>query len=135
MYKLNWYIPKLEDLFLWESCYTHCIIKSSVLTVGPGPAKYLLPPTVGYEHHAPNKHRNPQYSIRGRHGMAARNVGPGTKYNIENMTQYGRSSSPAYSLHARHKPLSRVRTIKLKTKNNMILLLYSSICNTWSWSI
>lgn len=88
--------------------------KKIVLTVGPGPAKYLLPPTVGYDHHAPNKYRNPQYSIRGRHGLDPKDIGPGMKYNIENMTQYGRASSPEYSIRSRNKPLSMSQKIKIE---------------------
>lgn len=67
----------------------------------------MLPPTVGYKDHAINKHRNPQYTMRGRYDILSKATGPGAKYNVSNMTQHGKASPPAFSIYSRPKPLSK----------------------------
>lgn len=65
--------------------------------IGPGPAKYMLPPTVGYVDHDATRYRNPQYSIGFRPAFHAENVGPGpAKWQIENKTRFGDPSYQAF---------------------------------------
>lgn len=90
--------------FFWSALNIFCIHKYIIINLGPGPAKYLLPSTVGYEHHAVNKYRNPQYTMRARYGFNPKVFGPGAKYNVENMTRYGKASPPAYSIYSRTMP-------------------------------
>lgn len=65
--------------------------------IGPGPV-YKLRPLVGYEDHCPSRHRNPAYSIRRRTSINVRNIGPGPRYNVSRLTNYGADTGPAYTI-------------------------------------
>ncbi|XP_046435282.1 ciliary microtubule associated protein 1A [Neodiprion pinetum] len=64
---------------------------------GPGPA-YLLPSLVGYNGHDPSRYRNPAFTMRTRVETNISAVGPGPRYKIEGLTNYGVQKAPAYSL-------------------------------------
>lgn len=74
---------------------------------GPGPAKYLLPSLIGYPDHAPNKHRNPQYSMRARTAVVTKPTGGGI-YNVDNVTRNGKTTTPAYSIRSRRPERGKV---------------------------
>ena len=71
---------------------------------GPGPAKYLLPGSVGYSGHDYTKRKNPAYSfgIKGKksEGNGA-TPGPGKYLVPSRQTRYGKDGTPAYTLHDR----------------------------------
>lgn len=75
--------------------------------LGPGPGKYMLPPVIGFNSHDVSKYRNPQYSMGITLQDLRKPIGPGPRYDIQNMTPYGRTSPPAYSMKSRPKILSR----------------------------
>lgn len=65
---------------------------------GPGPAKYLLPPTVGYNQHDATRNRRPAYTMARRvAGPGAGTIGPGAaKYDTNNQTNVGAPHVSAY---------------------------------------
>ncbi|XP_054016571.1 outer dense fiber protein 3-like [Hylaeus anthracinus] len=72
----------------------------SCLVKGPGPV-YKLRPLVGYEHHCPSRRRNPAYSIRHRTDIHIPSVGPGPRYNVSKLTNYGLDNPPAFTIASR----------------------------------
>ncbi|XP_043257269.1 outer dense fiber protein 3-B-like [Colletes gigas] len=72
----------------------------SCMIRGPGPV-YKLRPLVGYEDHCPSRQRHPAYSIRHRTKIFIPSVGPGPKYNVSKLTNYGLDKSPAYTIATR----------------------------------
>ncbi|CAG9858776.1 unnamed protein product [Phyllotreta striolata] len=77
---------------------------------GPGPAKYLLPPAIGFPGHDFTKKRNPCYSMGLRLKTGTRPIGPGPAYGTMNMTRRGIYSCPAYSMQLKTKELTKFRT-------------------------
>lgn len=68
-----------------------------IIDAGPGPAKYMLPPTVGYNNHDYTRERLPMYSMAPRYPNNDSNVGPGAaKYNLEYKTNIGEKHINAY---------------------------------------
>lgn len=69
---------------------------------GPGPAKYLLPGTVGIKGHDIRKHRCPAFSFGQRHKEFSSSFSPGPKYMFPAyVTRKGKETSPAFSLYSR----------------------------------
>ena len=69
---------------------------------GPGPAKYLLPGTVGMRDHDIRKQRCPAFSFGQRHKEFSSNVSPGPKYMFPAyVTRKGKEASAAFSLLGR----------------------------------
>uniref|UniRef100_A0A182J669 Outer dense fiber protein 3 n=1 Tax=Anopheles atroparvus TaxID=41427 RepID=A0A182J669_ANOAO len=70
---------------------------------GPGPAKYKLPSTFGFNEHDPRKERKPMYTMRAlpkynRGGT----IGPGPAgYALEKLTRTGKPHDRMYSMGAR----------------------------------
>jgi Sperm-tail PG-rich repeat len=74
-------------------------------SLGPGPAQYLLPPSVGYERHDPRKYRNPMFSFGVRPGLKYATIGPGPgNYVLGTKTRYGERNGPQFSMGIRLKP-------------------------------
>ncbi|XP_001663800.2 outer dense fiber protein 3 [Aedes aegypti] len=70
--------------------------------IGPGPAGYGLPPTVGYPEHDVRKDRKPMFSMRSRPITRYDSLGPGpAQYDPGKMTRVGRPNNPTYSLARR----------------------------------
>lgn len=68
---------------------------------GPGPAKYMLPPTVGFTNHDYTKERLPMYSMAPRYHQRDDTAGPGSaKYNLEYKTHIGEKHINAYMGHS-----------------------------------
>ena len=69
---------------------------------GPGPAKYLLPGTVGIKRHDLRLKRCPAFSFGQRHKEFSSSFSPGPKYMFPAyVTRKGKESSPAFSLYSR----------------------------------
>lgn len=69
---------------------------------GPGPAKYLLPGTIGIKGHDIRKQRCPAFSFGQRHKEFSSSVSPGPKYMFPAyVTRKGKEASPAFSLYSR----------------------------------
>ena len=69
---------------------------------GPGPAKYLLPGTIGIKGHDISKHRCPAFSFGQRHKEFSSSFSPGPKYMFPAyVTRKGKEASPAFSLYSR----------------------------------
>ncbi|KAM4809512.1 protein CIMAP1D [Rhinophrynus dorsalis] len=71
---------------------------------GPGPGRYNLPPTVGFVGHDYTRFSSPAYSFHGRpsHSANLSDSSPGPRYFVDpNLTRFGRSAGPAYSILAR----------------------------------
>ncbi|XP_072462630.1 protein CIMAP1D [Notamacropus eugenii] len=82
---------------------------SGIITceTGPGPDLFCLPSTVGYISHDFTKKASPAYSFLSRPiDVTRRDSSPGPCYYFvqPNITRFGRSSAPAYSLQSRIKP-------------------------------
>lgn len=72
---------------------------------GPGPGKYVLPPTIGCKTHDPRKHKGPCYSIGKRLKNNSDLVGPGpAKYALEKLNRYGKEHFSSYMGHSLHIP-------------------------------
>ncbi|XP_033333973.2 ciliary microtubule associated protein 1A [Megalopta genalis] len=71
-----------------------CMIK------GPGPV-YELRTLVGYDGHCLSRHRSPAYSMRYRTKIVVPSVGPGPRYDVTKLTNYGLDTSPAYTVAGR----------------------------------
>lgn len=72
---------------------------------GPGPGKYVLPPTLGCKTHDPRKTRNPCYTIGKRTNEIYDSVGPGpAKYVPDKINRYGREHFSAYIGNILHEP-------------------------------
>lgn len=64
---------------------------------GPGPAKYVLPPTIGCKPHDPRKYKGPCYSIGRRLNKNDDVVGPGPgTYTLGIHNRYGKEHFPSY---------------------------------------
>lgn len=69
---------------------------------GPGPAKYLLPGTVGIKQHDIRLKRCPAFSFGQRRKEFSSSVSPGPKYMFPAyVTRKGKEASPAFSLYSR----------------------------------
>ncbi|XP_029350477.1 outer dense fiber protein 3-like protein 2a [Echeneis naucrates] len=70
---------------------------------GPGPARYALPPTVGYINHDFTKPSSPAYTIHSRVStLLPLDSSPGPRYHIgDRVTRFGRMETPAYSILGR----------------------------------
>lgn len=76
--------------------------------LGPGPAGYGLPPTVGYPEHDVRKDRKPMFSMRSRPITRYDTLGPGpARYGLGKMTRVGRPNNPSYSLAKRFSLFSK----------------------------
>ncbi|XP_032403398.1 outer dense fiber protein 3-like protein 2a isoform X1 [Xiphophorus hellerii] len=77
---------------------------------GPGPARYALPPTVGYVNHDFTKPSSPAYSFHGRMSTAMISVdsSPGPRYYIgDKLTRFGRTETPSYSMSGRGRRIGK----------------------------
>ena len=78
------------------------IINIAARCRGPGPAKYLLPGTVGYRFHDFSKTRAPAFVFGQRHKEFQTQFSPGPTYMIPaSLTCTGKDTNPAYSLYSR----------------------------------
>ena len=70
---------------------------------GPGPAKYMLPPTLGYEVHDARRWRSPAYSLAKRLGDNGPGIcSPGPAHGIEPcMVRTGKVHNPTYVMGQR----------------------------------
>uniref|UniRef100_A0A3Q3K026 Outer dense fiber of sperm tails 3-like 2a n=1 Tax=Monopterus albus TaxID=43700 RepID=A0A3Q3K026_MONAL len=71
---------------------------------GPGPARYALPPTVGYINHDFTKPTSPAYSFHTRLSsiMISEDSSPGPRYHVDaKVTRFGRMDTPSYSILGR----------------------------------
>uniref|UniRef100_A0A3Q3KTZ1 Outer dense fiber of sperm tails 3-like 2a n=1 Tax=Mastacembelus armatus TaxID=205130 RepID=A0A3Q3KTZ1_9TELE len=71
---------------------------------GPGPGRYILPPTVGYINHDFTKSSSPAYSFHSRMSstMVSVDSSPGPRYYIDaKVTRFGRMETPSYSILGR----------------------------------
>ncbi|CAK9811162.1 Outer dense fiber protein 3 [Anthophora plagiata] len=71
-----------------------CMIK------GPAP-KYKLRTLIGYDGHCLSRKRGPAYSIKPRIETRIRSIGPGPRYNVSKLTNYGVDSLPAFTIAGR----------------------------------
>ncbi|XP_053869910.1 outer dense fiber protein 3-like protein 2 [Malaclemys terrapin pileata] len=79
----------------------------------PGPGQYRLPPTVGFVNHDYTKLTSPAYSFHRRlnNGMYFKDSSPGPCYYVDpQLTRFGRSGGPSYSMLARAKTLAQPQT-------------------------
>lgn len=66
-------------------------------SIGPGPAKWLLPSTVGHTGHDMTRDRAPEYTMGIRPATVLKSLGPGAgKWYIANKTRFGPAFYPAY---------------------------------------
>jgi len=73
---------------------------------GPGPGRYGLPSTCGFNQHDFSKHMKPSYSFGHRleNSMFRKDVSPGPRYFINPViTRSGKDGTPAYSILGRQK--------------------------------
>ena len=78
---------------------------------GPGPAKYNLPGTCGYQSHDPTKHSKPAYSFGVKHKqfstLTNKTCSPGPVYFVTpQITCRGKDGTPSYSLSGRPRSLT-----------------------------
>lgn len=67
------------------------------LFLGPGPARYTLPPTYGYGDHDITKQRLPCYTMGGPQKTNPKSEGPGpARYDISLQNPHGRRRYPGY---------------------------------------
>lgn len=65
--------------------------------IGPGPAKYTLPSTIGYNGHDATRDRRPAFTMALRLPISTNNVGPGAaKYDPHGQTHVGGQHVSAY---------------------------------------
>ncbi|XP_014862350.1 PREDICTED: outer dense fiber protein 3-like protein 2 [Poecilia mexicana] len=77
---------------------------------GPGPARYALPPTVGYINHDFTKPSSPAYSFHGRMSTAMISIdsSPGPRYYVGGkLTRFGRTETPSYSMSGRGRRIGK----------------------------
>ncbi|KAG7225898.1 hypothetical protein INR49_014326, partial [Caranx melampygus] len=68
----------------------------------PGPARYALPPTVGYINHDYTKPNSPAYSFHNRVPLVPMDSSPGPRYHVgAKVTRFGRIETPSYSILGR----------------------------------
>ncbi|XP_053360387.1 outer dense fiber protein 3-like protein 2a [Clarias gariepinus] len=73
---------------------------------GPGPGRYVLPPTIGYINHDYTKPSSPAYSFHRRMSskMLSEDSSPGPRYHVDSkITRFGRDGTPSYSMLGRRK--------------------------------
>ncbi|XP_026876864.1 outer dense fiber protein 3-like protein 2a [Electrophorus electricus] len=73
---------------------------------GPGPGRYVLPPTIGYVNHDYTKPSSPAYSFHSRlsSNMVSVDSSPGPLYHVDSkITRFGRDGIPSYSMLGRKK--------------------------------
>lgn len=69
---------------------------------GPGPAKYRLPGTFGFENHDATRKRMPAFSFGKRFNTNYESCSPGPSYMVpQSLTRTGKNTAPAYSLYGR----------------------------------
>jgi len=69
---------------------------------GPGPAKYRLPGTFGYEKHDVTRKKMPAFSFGKRFNTNYESCSPGPSYKVPQfVTRTGKNRAPAYSLYGR----------------------------------
>lgn len=74
--------------------------------IGPGPARYGLPTTIGFDKHDTTKQRRPQFSFGYRPPTKYSTMGPGPiTYNVNTHTRYGKHTRIEYTLAKRLNPL------------------------------
>ncbi|XP_050087198.1 outer dense fiber protein 3-B-like [Anopheles aquasalis] len=74
-------------------------------SIGPGPASYSLPTSIGSNNGDPRKVRNPVYTIRPRTAFKHETLGPGpADYEVSKLTRTGRPHQPMYSMRSRWQP-------------------------------
>ena len=94
---------------------------------GPGPAKYLLPGTIGLKGHDIRKKRCPAFSFGQRHKEFSSSFSPGPKYMIPAYaTRKGKETAPAFSLYSRtrdnanfHTPGPGILVLSLATSDKI----------------
>ncbi|XP_014662383.1 PREDICTED: outer dense fiber protein 3-like [Priapulus caudatus] len=80
---------------------------------GPGPGRYALPSTVGFNTHDFTKHMNPAHSFGHRleNPMFRKDSSPGPTYFINSsVTRWGRDGTPAYSISGRLRDINSFST-------------------------
>jgi len=80
---------------------------------GPGPGRYGLPSSVGYQEHDPTKSRKPAYPFGQRlgDGLVGKSRSPGPCYFVDSkMTRNGNGAGPQYSIYGRFKNLKEFKT-------------------------
>ncbi|KAL4227628.1 Outer dense fiber protein 3-like protein 2 [Mactra antiquata] len=78
---------------------------------GPGPGRYALPSTVGFEYHDATKRTDPAYSFGRRLVFKDNKDGPGPAYYIDPcMTRHGKDGTPVYSLLKRQSDPKNFKT-------------------------
>lgn len=78
------------------------VIETASRCRGPGPAKYLLPGTVGQKSHDITKTQSPAFSFGQRHRAFSSSFSPGPKYMIpSHVTHRGKDASNVCSLYSR----------------------------------
>ncbi|KAL2090293.1 hypothetical protein ACEWY4_014981 [Coilia grayii] len=71
---------------------------------GPGPARYALPPTIGFLRHDFTKPASPAFTFHGRmsDNLYSIDSSPGPQYFVDaKITRFGRDGTPAYSMLGR----------------------------------
>lgn len=80
---------------------------------GPGPGRYALPSTCGYNRHDITKKMSPAYSFGGRleNSMFKKDNSPGPGYMVHpSITRYGKDGTPSYSILGRQKDPNSFKT-------------------------
>uniref|UniRef100_H9GIY8 Outer dense fiber of sperm tails 3 like 2 n=1 Tax=Anolis carolinensis TaxID=28377 RepID=H9GIY8_ANOCA len=101
----------LDNKFDRKSC-SICSLFSRSRT-GPGPGRYVLPPTVGFANHDYTRFAGPAYSFHRRldNSIHPKDSSPGPRYYVKpELTRFGRAKGPSYSMLARSKPKGIPRT-------------------------
>ncbi|XP_063058111.1 outer dense fiber protein 3-like protein 2b [Engraulis encrasicolus] len=80
---------------------------------GPGPARYALPPTIGFMRHDVTKPTSPAFTFHGRMSdhLYSIDSSPGPQYFVDaKITRFGRDGTPAYSMLGRMRKTGVIRT-------------------------
>ena len=95
-------IKKIENADESDENKEEKVIQIAAKCRGPGPAKYLLPGTIGIKGHDIRKRRCPAFSFGQRHKEFSLSFSPGPKYMFAAyVTRKGKEASPAFSLYSR----------------------------------
>ncbi|XP_069481379.1 protein CIMAP1C [Ambystoma mexicanum] len=84
-------------------------LASAIISRGPGPARYMLHPCIGYENHDFSMYREPAYTLRPKllSSLLGPSCSPGPKYLLDNrMTRHGRDGIPEFTVKSRQKDLN-----------------------------
>ncbi|KAM6467666.1 protein CIMAP1D [Liasis olivaceus] len=77
----------------------------AALETGPGPGCYSLPPTIGFVNHDYTRFTSPAYSFRQKLNNHSQDASPGPCYYVPpELTRFGRTKGPSYSMLGRAKP-------------------------------